>query len=177
MEHKQPATPEEQPEIPTQTGDVHVRDKEVEKSRTTEEDTMNKLMEMFMQMSKKMDAIGDTNKNLESKMEGVNKKLDSTTEENNKKMEESNKKMEENLSKKMDSTEENLHKKMDDNNHSTKEELNEINKNIESTKEELRKDLSLIHIFHFLFHLLTGFLNFLIGPLFLPYEILSLIHI
>ena len=116
VKHKQPAPPEEQPEVPTQTGDINVPDKEVEKSKTTEETKMDKLMEMFLEM----------NKNLESKIEGVNKKMDSTQEENK------------STSKKLN---QDLNKKMDDNNQSTKEDLNGINKNIESKLEENGKKL------------------------------------
>ena len=74
VERKKPAPPEEQPEIHTQTGDVHVQDKEVEKPKTTEESKMDKLMEMFMQMKKDME---ENSKKME-------KKMDSTKEENSK---------------------------------------------------------------------------------------------
>ena len=45
VEHKQPAPPEEQPEVPTQTGDVNVPEKE--KSKTMEDSKMDKIMEMY----------------------------------------------------------------------------------------------------------------------------------
>ena len=53
VEHKQPEPPEEQPEIHTQTGDVNVQDQE--KSKTTENPILEKMMEMFMQMKKDME--------------------------------------------------------------------------------------------------------------------------
>ena len=81
---QQPAPPEEQPEVPTQTGEVHVQDKEIEKSKTTENSKMDKLMEMFLKMSKDNE---ETSKNLNKKMEGMEEKMDST----NKDMEESSK--------------------------------------------------------------------------------------
>ena len=87
VEHKQPAPPEKQPEVPTQTGDVDVPEKEKEKSKTMEE----KVMEMFLQLSKKMD----------STEENLQKKMDSTKEDNNKRLEDLKKNMEEN-SKKME---------------------------------------------------------------------------
>ena len=58
---KQPAQPEEQPEIPTQTGDINVPEKEAEKYKTTEDSKMDKIMEMFLQMR---EDIGNTNKNI-----------------------------------------------------------------------------------------------------------------
>ena len=80
VEPKQPAPPEEHLEVPTQTGDVNVPDKEIEKSKTTKDNKMDKVMEMFQQMMKKMDEerkarrehrksireiLGDQNKKLE----------------------------------------------------------------------------------------------------------------
>ena len=56
VEHKQQETPAEQPEVTTQTGEANVPNKEVEKSTTTEESKMDKIMEMFLQLSKKMDS-------------------------------------------------------------------------------------------------------------------------
>ena len=94
MENKQPAPPEEQPEIPTQTGDVHIQDKEIERSKTTEESKIDKLMEMFLQMNqdlhKKMDSTQEEikvskqemSKQMEENSKKMEKKLDSTTEEN-----------------------------------------------------------------------------------------------
>ena len=72
VEHNKPAPPEKQPEVPTQTGDVHVQDQE--KSKTTEGPMLERMMEMFKELKKD---IGETSK-----------KLDSNTEENSKRMEE-----------------------------------------------------------------------------------------
>ena len=47
---KQPTQPEEQPELPTQTGEVNLQEKEVEKAKVTKESKMDRLMEMFMKM-------------------------------------------------------------------------------------------------------------------------------
>ena len=44
MEYKKPVPPEEQPEVPTQTGDVNVPEKEKEKCKTMEEKVMDCLL-------------------------------------------------------------------------------------------------------------------------------------
>ena len=95
VEHKQPAPPEEQPEVPKQTGDVNVPEKEKEKSKTMEDSKMDKIMEMFLQLNKKMDStkedlhkkMDSTNEESNKKMEGVNKNIESKMEENGKKLE------------------------------------------------------------------------------------------
>ena len=94
---------------------------------------MEKIMEMFLQLSKKMDAMGDTYKNLESKMEENNKR---TVE----RFEERNQKMMENLQKKMDENREKERRERKEYRQSWKESVNEINKNIKSWREEIRED-------------------------------------
>ena len=144
VEHKQPATPAEQPEIPTQTGDVHVQDKEVEKSRTIEESTMNKMMEMFLREFKSIS---------EKLSQDLHKKLDSFVEN----FEERSKKMVENFEERNKKMVENLSKKMDDwvidiknDNKLFREKLREDRLKREELRnektKEIKNDLSLIHI-------------------------------
>ena len=113
VEPKQPAPPKEQPEVPTQTGDINVPEKEIEKYKTTEDSKMDKIMEMFLQMR---EDIGGTNKKMEEnnkKMEGINKNIESKMKENGKKLEElkeDNQSLKEELSNKI----ENTNKKIDE---------------------------------------------------------------
>ena len=74
-ELKQPAQPKEQPEMPTQTGDVNVPEKDMEKSKTMEDSKMDKIMEMFLQMSKQME---ETSKKMENKMDSTQEEIKST---------------------------------------------------------------------------------------------------
>ena len=55
-EPNQPEQQEEQPEKHTQTGDVNLKEKELETSNTTENPILNKVMEMFLQISQKMNS-------------------------------------------------------------------------------------------------------------------------
>ena len=48
VEHKKPAPPEEQPEVPTQTGEVHIREEQLEKPSQVENST---IQEMFRVMT------------------------------------------------------------------------------------------------------------------------------
>ena len=75
MKHKQPAPPEEQPEVPTQTGDINVPDKEIEKTEPTEGSKMEKLMEMFLKISKDME---ESNKKMNQELK---EEIKSTKEE------------------------------------------------------------------------------------------------
>ena len=97
-EPKQPTQPKEQPEIPTQTGEVNLQEKELEKSKITEGPILDKMMEMFLQLSKERKEDNQSLKEelgeLGNKIENTNKRI----EENSKKMEEDN----QSLSKKMD---------------------------------------------------------------------------
>ena len=79
-EPKQPAQPEIQPEIPTQTGEVNVREEQLEKPTRTENVA---IQEMLWQMMEKMDS---TKGELGNKIEDTNKRI----EENSKKMESDN---------------------------------------------------------------------------------------
>ena len=74
---KQTEQPGEQPELPTQTGEVNVQERYVEKSKTAEEIRMDMMMEMFQREfkslkedNKKMD---ENSKGLKEELSGVNK--------------------------------------------------------------------------------------------------------
>ena len=125
-DRKQPAQQEIQPEIPTQTGDVNLQEDKHENSKTTEGPILDKMMEMFLQLSKQM-------------------------EENSKKMEKDNQSTKEELSKKMDSTNEESSKKMEGINKNIESKMEENGKKLEDLKEEFiitkeELSLSLIHI-------------------------------
>ena len=68
VEDKQTASPEEQHEVPMQTGDVNVPEKEKEKSQTTEGTRLDQIIEMFLQLNKKMDSIQEEFKSWNEEM-------------------------------------------------------------------------------------------------------------
>ena len=56
IEPTKPMLQKEQPEVPTQTGDVNIPEKQVEKSTRTENGDMQEMFRLMMEMSKKMDS-------------------------------------------------------------------------------------------------------------------------
>ena len=74
LEDKQPVPSEEIPEVTTQTEEVNVPEKK--KSKTMEEN----IMEMLLQMNKKMDDNNkSTKEELGHKIENTNKKIEETS--------------------------------------------------------------------------------------------------
>ena len=60
VEHKQPAPPEEQPEIPTQTGEINVREEWLEPPERPSRAENGNIQEMLRIMMKKMEAVSYT---------------------------------------------------------------------------------------------------------------------
>ena len=86
VEPKQPAPSEEPPEVTTQTGEVNLQEKKVEKAKGTEESKLDRFMEMFLQRMEGMDKNMEENskklsEDLNNKLDSTNKKMDSTKED------------------------------------------------------------------------------------------------
>ena len=85
MESKQPAQPQKQREMPTQTGELSVRKQQGEKSTRTEKEDMQEMFRLIM-----------------AKMDATKEELRKDIGETSKKMEESNQSLKEELGKKLD---------------------------------------------------------------------------
>ena len=83
---KQPAQPEEQPEMPTQTGEVNVRKEQLEKSTRTED---GNIQEMIRAMMEQMDENRKKDsQSLSNKMEKMDENRKEDNQSLNKKLEE-----------------------------------------------------------------------------------------
>ena len=124
-----PAEPK-QPEVPTQTRDVKVPDQEIEKSKTTEDSKMDKVMEMFLQISKQMEEnskkMREDNKLMSKKMDDKNQ---STKEEFNE------------IYQNIESTKEGLRKDIEENSKKVEEKIEETSKKMEDDNQQLREEL------------------------------------